>query len=481
MSTINLDQKGISINGPEFNFIAPNLQSNILKSHSRDHARLLFLKYTSGVSEVKTWIRSFISQEKYVVSAMDQKNDTEAFKQGIKSKTLANFYISAKGYAQLGFDTDIFTGVNRQDEEMEDEDIQDDEAKKENEIIFGNNAFVDGMKSKKINRKLKDPELNMWEQEYTMDIHAMILLADDDALRLNTEIDVVKNSLQGVAEIIKEEAGDDLTATLSNGKKIHIEHFGYSDGISQPRYFTEDPRTSPVDLQPLSLVLIKDPFTNNDDNNYGSLLVYRKLQQDVEGFNNSVAKLAANLSLNTNQEGKITKEDFAGALTVGRFKDGTPLIKSDIGLEESPAFNDFKYEHTDRQAHKCPFHAHIRKTNPRGQGILVPEKGRFITRRGIPYGKTGDPDIGLLFMCFQSNLKRQFNFIQKTWVNNAGFPPFRGRPGIDPLIGQGNEGGQCWPKQYASEDEIQFNFAGFIKMRGGEYFFAPSIGFLKNI
>src|SRR4029077_14739757 len=134
-----------------------------------------------------------------------------------------------------------------------------------------------------------------WEQEYNTDIHAMVLLADDDESRLNNEIEDVKNSLQGNALIIKEEVGDDITRTLDNGKKIHIEHFGYSDGISQPRYFTEDTKTSPVDLQPLNIILVKDPFTDDDDANYGSFLVFRKLEQDVEGFNKRVSELAANL------------------------------------------------------------------------------------------------------------------------------------------------------------------------------------------
>ncbi len=478
MSAINLDQKGISINGSEFNAIAPNLQSNILKSHSRDHVRLLFLKYNSRGPEVKTWIKNFISQEKYVISALDQKADTEAFKNGIISKTVANFYLSAKGYEQFGLTTDRFTDGNN---ENEDEEAEDEEIENEN-ILFGNNDFVNGMKSNRVNNKLKDPELNQWDQEYNTDIHAMVLLADDDEPRLKTETDNVKNSLEGIAMIVKEEIGKDLTETLANGKKMHVEHFGYADGISQPRYFKEDPRTSPVDLQPLSLVLVKDPFTNKEDENYGSFLVYRKLEQDVDGFKNKVAELSGKLNLTPNQEGKITIEDYAGALVVGRFKDGTPLVKSDIKLSESPAFNDFKYQHTDRSAHKCPFHAHIRKTNPRGQGLLVPKKGRFITRRGIPYGKQDSDDKkGLLFMCFQSNLKRQFNFIQKSWANTPGFPPLRGRPGIDPLIGQGNKGEQSWPIQYGSKDEIEFNFAGFIKMKGGEYFFAPSISFLKNI
>ncbi|HXL54942.1 MAG TPA: Dyp-type peroxidase [Chitinophagaceae bacterium] len=478
MSTINLDQKGISNAGPEFNAIGPNLQSNILKSHARDHAKLLFLKFNAGAGKIKTWIKNFVSQEQYVLSAAGQKADTEAFKQGIKSKIVANFYLTAKGYEQLGFDTDKFIEGNM---ETEDDD-SDEEVEDTSGAIFGSNDFVRGMKSRRVNNKLKDPEVHHWEQEYATDMHAMVLLADDDEARLNAEIDTVKNSLQGIATIIKEEEGHDINARLPNGKKIHTEHFGYADGISQPRYFTEDIKTSPVDLQPLSIILVKDPFTNKDDTNYGSFLVFRKLEQDVDGFNKRISELAAIVKLNANQQGKITAEDFAGALIVGRFKDGTPLIKSDVKLEESPAFNDFKYEHTDRQAHKCPFQAHIRKTNPRGQGVLVPIKGRFITRRGIPFGKPGsDEKKGLLFMCFQANLKRQFNFIQKTWANAPGFPPFRGKPGIDPLIRQGSEGEQCWPKEYGSEIEFPFDFAGFIKLRGGEYFFAPSLGFLKSL
>lgn len=476
MPAIDLNQKGISINGSEFNAIAPNLQSNILKSHSRDHVRILFLQYNAG-EPVKAWIKNFISQKNYVVSAMDQKADTDSFKKSGISKTVVNFYLSAKGYEKLGFDTDKFTEgfTNIDDDENEDDETNEN-------VIFGNMDFVRGMKSNKVNDKLEDPNPDQWEQGYNTDIHAMVLLADDDESRLNAETDKVRNSLKGLASIIREENGKDLSETMENGKKIHIEHFGYADGISQPRYFKEDTKSSPFDLQPLSILLVKDPFTSKNDENYGSFLVYRKLEQDVDGFDKKVAELAGHLDLNSNQKGKIAKEDFAGALVVGRFKDGTPIIQSDIKLGLSPAFNDFRYETMDRNAHKCPFHAHIRKANPRGQGILVSLKGRFITRRGIPYGnRNSNEKKGLLFMCFQANLKRQFNFIQRAWANAPGFPPLRGKPGIDPLIGQGHEGGQNWPKQYDNREEIKFNFAGFVKMKGGEYFFAPSIGFLKNI
>jgi len=475
MATIDLDQKGIDIDGPVYNVIAPNMQSNILKSHSRDNARLLFLRFIAGKSDLSVWIRDFISQERLVTSALDQRFDSANHKLGLPSGTVANFYLSAKGYEHLGLDPRGFSDVDMDDQS------EDDEEETLSEFgACGNNDFVRGMRSNKVNNKLKDPEPTEWEQNYNTDIHAMILLADDDEIRLQTETDLLKTSLAGIANIVAEETGKNLTG-IFGGRKRNLEHFGYADGVSQPTYFNGPAvvLTSPVELQPLKIILVKDPFTAHD-NDFGSFLVYRKLEQDVDGFNNKISELAAKLELNANQEGNMTAEDYAGAMVVGRFKDGTPLIKSDIPLGEFPAFNDFKYEDTDRNAHKCPFHAHIRKTNPRGQGLLVGE--RYITRRGIPYGEKDSPGKkGLLFMCFQSNLKRQFNFLQKAWSNAPGFPPLRGRPGIDPLIGQGNNGEQSWPKQYDNSEEVKFDFAGFIKMKGGEFFFAPSITFLKNI
>ncbi len=473
MSSISLDHKGIRIDGPEFNAIAPNLQSNILKSHSRDHAKLLFLQFTANKTTVANWVRGFISTERFVVSAMDQKTDSAAHKNGQKSKTVANFYLSASGYEALGFKAKQFTEGNMEDETDDDDEVETPP------FSCGNFDFVRGMKSSKVNNKLKDPELNEWEQEYNTDIHAMVLLADDDAARLSFETDGIRNSLVGIATILKEETGNNLTG-IFGGKKRNLEHFGYADGISQPSYFLDTELSYPLELQPLNIILVKDPFTDKHAASYGSFLVYRKLEQDVEGFNAKVSELAVNLELNANQQGKITKEDFAGALAVGRFKDGTPLVRSDVSLNEAPAFNNFMYEDTDKHGRQCPYHAHIRKSNPRGQGILVGE--RFITRRGIPYGaKDSAEKKGLLFMCFQSNLKRQFNFLQKAWCNKASFPVLKGHTGIDPLIGQGNDSGQNWPKQYNSTDEIKFDFSGFIKMMGGEYFFAPSIPFLKNI
>jgi Dyp-type peroxidase family len=465
---VNLSVKGIDVADASYQPMLANLQANILKSHARDFARLLCIQFGADDDSVKAWIKDFglnrmqsaLDQQKAIEERRKAKSRGDKFDGGL----IANFFLTAEGYEELGFDA---AGLKEQN----------------------NRIFLKGMKSDRSMRDLSDPPLDRWQPEYRANIDAMILLADDSKEKLDAEAAKVRASLGGIATVLVEEEGADLKDPIVPGGH---EHFGYKDGISQPRYFKDDVGKTEKDnidtdmqhwnpLQPLDIVLVKDPFTNKHDDNYGSFLVYRKLEQDVDGFNARVAELAKHLTLTSNQQSNgVTAEDYAGALVVGRFKDGTPLVISDIRLRRSPSPNDFDFKVLDQPGHLCPFHAHIRKTNPRGQGVLVPE--RFITRRGMPYGRPRTNDKkGLLFMCFQSSIKKQFTFIQNTWSNAPGFPPFRGHPGIDPLTGQGSKGEQHWPKRYGSEEEVGFDFAGFVQMKGGEYFFAPSLGFLRNL
>ena len=82
-------------------------------------------------------------------------------------------------------------------------------------------------------------------------------------------------------------------------------------------------------------------------------------------------------------------------------------------------------------------------------------------------------------MAYQSDIVDQFEFTQHIWANN---PDFRSRGvGIDPIIGQPKGAGlQKYPSKYGVELGEPFDFSGFVTMKGGEYFFAPSISFLKS-
>src|SRR5262245_45623460 len=117
---------------------------------------------------------------------------------------------------------------------------------------------------------------------------------------------------------------------MRNPRGQSIEHFGYVDGRSQPLFFATDviserqasgvQRWDPS--APLSLALVADPYTESDEDCLGSYLVFRKLEQNVCGFREREAQLAQWLGL------KGSAVQRAGALIMGRFRDGTPLTAS---------------------------------------------------------------------------------------------------------------------------------------------------------
>ena len=137
---------------------------------------------------------------------------------------------------------------------------------------------------------------------------------------------------------------------------------------------------------------------------------------------------------------------------------------------------------------RCPLGAHIRRTNPRdAKGFF---DGRLsnrhrIVRRGRAYGRPlgagmedDGADRGLVFVCFQADIWRQFETIQSLWVDD-GDPLGLGRD-KDFLIGQ--------PHGTDGKMTIQGNPPFFLKpqprfvtTRGGEYLFQPSMSALRRL
>jgi Dyp-type peroxidase family len=204
------------------------------------------------------------------------------------------------------------------------------------------------------------------------------------------------------------------------------------------------------------------------------------------------------------------------AQMVGRWRSGCPLALSPE--VDNPALQDedvFGYDTDDHFGVKVPIGSHIRRANPRdslepgpgGIGRLLPDESRRITllhrmiRRGRPYGppvhpsmepeailasspSTDNEDRGLLFICFNASIARQFEFVQQTWLNN---PKFGGLyEDSDPILGQRHPGqdvtsvdsftaqGSPVGRRYRSLPE-------FVRVRGGAYFFMPGIEALKYL
>ena len=139
--------------------------------------------------------------------------------------------------------------------------------------------------------------------------------------------------------------------------------------------------------------------------------------------------------------------------------------------------------------HRCPFAAHIRKVNPRD--ILPKTVNSRMVRNGIPYGtefsEDKDGKRGMLFACYQSSIDNSFQFVQKTWSNEPHFPQTASElgTGYDPIIGQAPRDEHLHMAMYDPDDkEIEPGFGKFPKLvtlRGGEYFFVPSLSALTNV
>ena len=460
---------------PKFDMMLSNLQGNILKGHGRNHTQHIFIQFdATKLQETKDWLKDFGGNK--VTSCKKQLLETERFKRnGVSGDTFFGLLLTAEGYKFLDLDITKFE-----------------------------DSYIDGMKKAKLN----DPAPSAWEAGFQETIHAMILIADSDenklalaAKKIIKEIDLLlipDVSVTAFAKICTIEYGNAIRNANGDG----LEHFGYVDGISQPLFFfdevknNKDANTSLI-FDPsakLDLVLVDDPFVNGQDA-FGSYFVFRKLEQRVRSFKTAEKELATKLGLFDDDA------ELAGAMIVGRFEDGTPVtMHKEAGMISSGITNNFNYS-SDTHGAKCPFHAHIRKANPRKD---ADDKKHIMARRGIPYGRRDvsteiDPSIpqmpdggvGLLFMSFQKSIAKQFEFIQTTWVNKPNFP--HNSNGIDPIIGQddldpatGQDGNHNkstgkFAKTYGRASTLeQCSFDQFVHFKGGEYFFAPSIAFLKK-
>jgi len=454
---IDLKETRIDLSLSKYDNLKKQLQGGILKSHGRNHTAHLLLRFTAEPKAVKQWIQTFAREN--LTSTKQQMEDTDRFHQTGESKLFVNFYLSADGYKRLGFDTSQFE-----------------------------ETFRKGMKHREGNNK--DPIVSKWEEPYQGMVHALITLADAKSDVVESASEKIKASVTSVAEALTIERG-----LQQRRGATAVEHFGYVDGRSNPLFLKSDfdnEQTKEWDPSaPLGLALAADPLNSSPDA-FGSYFVFRKLEQNVKSFNQAVKDLAKQLGVNVN-------EDLAGAMVIGRFRDGTPVtLQPNDGLK---AVNDFNYKN-DKNATKCPFHGHIRKANQRGETPLTSEeseRSRRIVRRGITYGKraeglTDEPEsgVGLLFMCYQADIGHQFEFLMRSWIDSSRFPEginifnifniFK-RTGDDPLIGQDQDAEQKWRTKWGDEDaeRIKINFGGHVRLKGGEYFFSPSVGFLQSI
>ncbi|MDY6949439.1 MAG: hypothetical protein SXG53_27450 [Pseudomonadota bacterium] len=94
--------------------------------------------------------------------------------------------------------------------------------------------------------------------------------------------------------------------------------------------------------------------------------------------------------------------------------------------------------------------------------------------RGFDALGAGDPEEqkpGLLFMCLNADIERQFEFVQQTWATAWQFHGLENE--VDPVTGRGGGMGRLT----IPSPRGPLNLTGikdFVRMRGGAYLFMPS-------
>ncbi|MEO6129797.1 MAG: hypothetical protein ABIP30_15720 [Ferruginibacter sp.] len=229
----------------------------------------------------------------------------------------------------------------------------------------------------------------------------------------------------------------------------------------------------------------------------GSYLVFRQMEQHVDRFWEY---------MNENTKAADGSVDEAGSIKLaskmlGRWPSGAPLTKfpdKDPFPGGNCEDNNFGYK-DDASGHGCPFGSHIRRNNPRDAfedndpklSLSLTKKHRII-RRGRSYGEpfAGDPtnykpvgEVGLHFMCFNSDISKQYEFIQHTWANFPRFQNLYNDP--DPINGAlenvKNECEQNFTIQAEPVNKCITNLKSFVTTRGGAYFFFPSINAISYL
>ncbi|MGE7390105.1 Dyp-type peroxidase [Streptomyces sp. NPDC004126] len=344
-------------------------------------------------------------------------------------------------------------------------------------------------------------------------VHAVLSLSADDPAKLTAAVARHEKDLgpAGGRIVFRQDAGK-----LPGALKGH-EHFGFSDGISQPGvrgFHAPDPAdATTVKGKPGTRLVPPGEFLVGQEKagrrpaglpawaTGGSFQVVRRLAQDVPGWWAQARERLADLKKAGAAPPEATATWVAARL-VGRWPGGTPIAGCPLAEQPAPLGADpdaaLKYA-ADPDGWHTPLFAHIRKGNPRDGLVTVPGRpplaadaldGRRIIRRGIPYGPAFDFDRpageqeaprGLVFVGYQADLVQQYEFITKRWINDTDFPPARNpRVGADPAIGPDS------PVTFETESvggsrATTLRFGRFVRTEGALYAFTPSLPTLRAL
>ena len=214
----------------------------------------------------------------------------------------------------------------------------------------------------------------------------------------------------------------------------------------------------------------------------GTFVGLRKYHSRVATFNRFLQEHA---------RGDDERELLAAKL-VGRWRSGAPLTLAptadDPGLgADASRNNDFTYAE-DPDGKQVPLGSHMRRMNPRDtkMAVLADVNLHRIIRRSTTYGAPYDPNAvsdhddevprGLHFIFISAKAMATMEFLQQEWINNGNFMSLGDER--DTNVGLQQDGATFTIPQAPVRRRIH-GIQTFNVLRGGEYFFMPSLSALR--
>jgi Dyp-type peroxidase family len=350
-------------------------------------------------------------------------------------------------------------------------------------------AFREGMAARA--RQLRDVGTNdpkNWDQPYGKgEVHIGVSAFSDSEENRRRIVAIAREQFEGFSGV-SVLAMQDFGAQPGDRNSL-----GYKDGIDQPAIEGNGVNPLPGQGRPIKageFILgypgeagVPLPMPQPDIlGRNGTYVGLRKYQSRVGAFNRF-------LRANGNTE---EERELLAAKLVGRWRSGAPLVLApDV---DNPALgadpqrnNDFDYS-DDTRGRRAPFGCHIRRMNPRDTKLtrLTDVNLHRLIRRGTTYGPPYDPDAlseaddevprGAYFLFISAKAMASIEFLQQEWINDGNFVGTGDER--DPIIGLQEEGATFTiPKDPVRR--LVRNIETFNVLRGGEYFFMPSISGLN--
>jgi Dyp-type peroxidase family len=214
----------------------------------------------------------------------------------------------------------------------------------------------------------------------------------------------------------------------------------------------------------------------------GTYVGLRKYQSRVATFNRF---LQANAQTDDERE-------LLAAKLIGRWRSGAPLTlapdRDDRALGADPLRNNAFTYAADQNGRQVPRGAHMRRLNPRDSemSVLADVNIHRIIRRSTTFGAPYDPHAlsqredetphGIYFIFLSAKAMATLEFLQQEWINNGNFMSLGDER--DPNVGL-QEDGAIFTIPQAPVRRRVHGIETFNVLRGGEYFFLPSLSALR--